>query len=188
MDTYTGAIWEIIQSIRHFYSTDLRIRKLRKQFCGALRGSGAVSVQLQRKIAGNWRCIAYAIENEVPKESFVITNYKRMQKQKSNNSDSRGTESDSDSGGTESESFEEVLQNPLIDYQEISNIVSYRMDDPDALNDPEEAVAAVACGEQPSQALKKKSRKKKRKSSSGCRESSKLVGVEGLGSKCNCHF
>lgn len=166
MDTFNGAIWEIIQVIRPLYSTEKQIKMLRKQFCGALRGSGVVSRPLTRKIANNWRCIAYAIKNEVPKDDFVMTNYRRMQKQDSNNSDSGDTES-------ESSSFENILSDPLIN---IPDITSYPMDVSVFLDDSGETSDVVASGEQPSQAPKK-NKKKKRRLSSGCRNNSKFVHV-----------
>lgn len=109
VDSYTGEIYEMIQSIRHLYTTKKRIKKLRKSFCEALQGSRSASHL--RKIAGNWRCIQYAIENQVPRKFFVITNYERMvEKMKGFNEETEESES-------VSSTFEEILESPLpLDY------------------------------------------------------------------------
>jgi hypothetical protein len=178
VDTYTGAIWEIIQGIRHFYCTDFRIQKLRRQFIGARRGSGAVSVQLQRKIAGNWRCIKYAIKNEVPKESFVITNYERMQQKKSNSSDSGGSESDSDSGGTSS-TFDEVLDVPIAHLPQLPINYPFDVSLAPVLEREEVSENADAESTAPAQAPnnKKTNKRKKKRRSSGRPVQSKFVRV-----------
>jgi hypothetical protein len=41
-------------------------------------GSGDGSDRFKRKIADNWRCIQYAIQNEVPQECFVLANCHRL--------------------------------------------------------------------------------------------------------------
>jgi hypothetical protein len=50
---------------------------LREKFLSEFQVSGSISLSRQRKIANNWRCVAFAIENEVPKDIFVFTNYDR---------------------------------------------------------------------------------------------------------------
>ena len=99
----------MIQSIRHLYTTKKRIKKLRKCFCEALQKSR--SVFQQRKIAGNWRCIQYAIENQVPREFFVITNYERMVEKM------KGSHEETEESESVSSTFEEILESPLpLDY------------------------------------------------------------------------
>ena len=47
---------------------------------GAFEGIGSISHEYRRKIADNWRCVAFALENEVPIDIFVLTNWDRMEK------------------------------------------------------------------------------------------------------------
>ncbi len=47
---------------------------------GAFEGIGSISHECRRKIADNWRCVAFALENEVPIDIFVLTNWYRMEK------------------------------------------------------------------------------------------------------------
>jgi hypothetical protein len=49
-------------------------------FLSEFQDIGSISLSRQRKIANNWRWVAFAIENEVPKDMFVLTNYHRMEK------------------------------------------------------------------------------------------------------------
>jgi hypothetical protein len=77
---HTEQVWDIIQKIRSYYNTKIRIRKLRSTFLGAFEGKGSISHECRRKIADNWRCVAFALENEVPIDIFVLTNYDRMEK------------------------------------------------------------------------------------------------------------
>jgi hypothetical protein len=109
VNSYTGKVHELIQSIRHLYTTKKRIKKLRKSFYEALQGSHSVSQR--RKIAGNWRCIQYAIENQVPREFFVITNYGRMVEKM------KGCHEETEESESVSSTFEEILESPLpLDY------------------------------------------------------------------------
>jgi hypothetical protein len=120
VDKCTTKIYKIIQSIRDCYNTKKQLKKLRTSFCQRLQVGGSVS---KRKIANNWRCIQYAIENQIPREFFVLTNYKRMVEKM------KGTHAETEESESVSSTFEEILESPLpLEIQESNFQLQYPVD------------------------------------------------------------
>jgi hypothetical protein len=125
------------------------------------------SHEWKRKIANNWRCIAFAIENDVPKELFILTNYDRMgknlEKRMTNGPPDSETETESQS---ESSTFDDVLDAPIVN---IPVICSYPVDS-NLFENEASAPQAPQAPQAPKKKPQKKSKKRKRKkkgSSSG---------------------
>jgi hypothetical protein len=91
---FSDHVYSLIQRIRQFYKTAKQIKKLRKSFMESV-GTGDGSDRFKRKIANNWRCIEYAILNEVPRKHFVLTNYDRMEKKMAGSRSESESESES---------------------------------------------------------------------------------------------
>lgn len=118
VETRTRQVWNFIQQIKMYYNTSCRLTKLRTNFLSAFQDSGGISFSRQRKIANNWRCIRFAIENEVPIDKFVLTNVGRMEE--------KMTESRTDSD--ESSTFDDVIN---ISITKLPNIaINYPIDAP----------------------------------------------------------
>ncbi len=175
VETLTDQVWNIILSIKMYYNTKCRLKKLRTRtkFLSAFQDSGGISFSRQRKIANNWRCIRFAIENEVPIDKFVLTNVGRME--------TKMTESRTDSEDVESESstFDDVIDNPITTLPDITIHYSIDASAPETVVLEGEEAEAHAASTAPAQAPNpKKTKKRKRKGqSSGRPVESKFLRV-----------
>jgi hypothetical protein len=147
-------------------------------------------------MASNWRCVAFALENEVPRDIFVLTNYDRIElklheraaglvvplpggspRQSVVGSNSEDIESDSST--FDLDSLVDIDDFPISRVVDLS--ASLRIpDDSVEVGDDVAQPPADASGEKTSQAPKKKKKKKskKRKRSSSERSvTSKFVRV-----------
>ena len=72
----------MITSVKSRYQTKSALKKLRKAFLQQLEPTLPADPEAkrlaQRRVADYWRCIKFAMENEVPRHCFVSTNWKRI--------------------------------------------------------------------------------------------------------------
>ena len=165
-------VFFMITSMKSRYQTKSALKKLRKVFLQQLEPTLPADPEAkrlaQRRVADYWRCIKFAMENEVSRHCFVSTNWKRMRDKMVNQESESSDES-------VSSAFEDVLKETLCELPLVRNtlpLVSMVADG--SPSHSEGAAAAVLPNlEPPTQTKKKKSKKRKKSSSRG--STSKLV-------------
>ena len=158
-------VFSMIASLKSRYKTKSALNKLRKAFLQQLEPTLPADPEAkrlaQRRVADHWRCIRYAMENEVPRHCFVSTNWKRIRDKMEHDTDSSSDES-------VSSSFEGLI--PLFELSPVSDtlpLVSMAADG--------EGAAASVSSVQPEPPTRTKKKGKKRKKGSSRGSKSKLV-------------
>jgi len=113
----------------------------------------------ERRVADCWRCIKFAVQNNVPKKYFVLSNYKRMQTKMVECGGSDSDSTDSDSTASFSSCFDDILRtSPLVHLDEMAS-----SDCPPNAMYPADS-APSACPEKQTSQSKKTSKKREKRS------------------------
>ncbi len=160
-------LFDVIQEIKIGYkdAPAFKLKKLRQNFFAELKCQNACE-KLRRRFADYWRCIEFAIINDVQRKHFCATNWQRMENRMKQDISSEYSSS-SESLESDSSTFEEVLQTCDLEPLGVSYNVTFPIDQ---MDDPQIG-AEVAAVE--SVKLQKPSRRRPRKKSRKSKKSKK---------------